>query len=133
MAATFEQPAGAALTNFIRAAASYFSVPVDQLTQGCAIDSSTGEFEVVLRFVLTPDDLKGIAGRMEAMLAMEKARQEPEGLEAIMPSNEELRAEWQNMTGVQRSPFGSFAKYRQSRGLPDPYVPAGAREMEGRL
>jgi hypothetical protein len=104
-----------ALTNFIRAAASYFGVPLDQLTEGCAIDSSTGEFEVVLRVALTPDDLKGIAGRMEAMLV--DAQAEPEVLEAILPSNEELRKRWDALCPGDRSAFGSFAVFKTKWGL----------------
>lgn len=99
-----------ALTNFIRAAASYFGVPVDQLMEGSTIDASQGAFDVLLRVALTPDDLKGIAGRMEAMLV--DAHAEVEEPQPPEPSNEELRTLWDSLPGNQRSAFGSFAVFK---------------------
>lgn len=100
-----------ALHNFIRAAASYYGVPVGQLTEGCAIDSSTGEFEVVLRFALTPDDLAGVAKRMATMLqeqAVDEAIAAQQAEHKAMPT----RADWDMLTAAERSAYGSFARFK---------------------
>lgn len=110
-----------ALHNFIRAAASYYGVPVDQLTEGCAVDSSTGEFEVVLRFAVSPDDLAGIGKRMEVMMretevdqaiADKAAAQAQEHAGAAVVSDKVLRERYNALPAHQKSAFGSFAKYK---------------------
>ena len=105
-----------AFHNFIRAAASYYGVPVDQLTEGCSIDSSTGEFEVVLRLVVTPEDLAGIGKRMDTMMREaqvdEAVAQRATERETTLPSDEELRELYNALHPATRSHFGSFARYK---------------------
>lgn len=109
-----------ALVTFVHAAASYYGVPVEQLTEGSGIATDKGDFELVLRFKLEPTDLAGIMQRMQQMRAAEQiAEEQAARVQAMQPearSDAELRAEYQALPPDARSRYGSFARYKA--GLP---------------
>lgn len=102
------------LQDFILASASYFGIPAEQIMDGSTIDASQGDFDVVLRVSLTPDDLKGVAGRMATMLLDRKA-DEAVAFSAPAeagPPDGMLREAYGNLTKAERSRHGSFARFK---------------------
>lgn len=121
---------------FILAVASYFGVPVDQVMAGSGVETAQGAFTVVLRVALTPDDIKGVASRMEALAEVDDPRPGDDEKITIQPTptivitpqqlNESLlvrmRNEYNALSHIARARFGSLEGYvKWSFGL-DPYA-----------
>jgi hypothetical protein len=105
-----------ALHDFIRASASYFGLPLDQLTEGSTLDTTRGDMEVVLRVALMPSDVAEIAERMqrmalEAAVDAQVARQQAEAEVAATPSREAMREVWNMLHPSLQSRYGSFHRY----------------------
>lgn len=112
-----------ALHDFIQAAASYYGVPLDQLTEGSTLDTAQGDIELVLRVALTPEDVSSIAARMQRM-ALERKVDEAQAAEAAKRAaagrtRHELRKAYNSLTRAERSAYGSFAKYAAAHGAVD--------------
>lgn len=105
-----------ALITFVHAAASYYGVPVEQLTEGSGIATDKGDFEIVLRFKLEPTDLAGVMQRMQEMRAAEQIAQEQtarvQAAQPDPPTDEELRAAYNALGPKEKSYYGSFARYK---------------------
>jgi hypothetical protein len=115
-----------ALHDFIRASASYFGLPLDQLTVGSTLDTSNGDMEVVLRVALLPSDVAEIAQRMERMalearVDAQVAERNAQAEAAKVPSRDVLRAMYNSLSEADQSRYGSFHNYVQAQGFPDPY------------
>jgi hypothetical protein len=110
-----------ALHSFIQAAASYWGVPVDQLTHGSTIDATTGDIEVVLRVAVNQADLAGIAVRMQRMAteaAVDEAQAKPQVAYGPLTDGV-LRTAYNGLPTAERSKHGSFAKFKAYMGAPD--------------
>lgn len=124
-----------ALNDFVVAAGSYFGLPEGRVMDGSTVDATSGDMELVLRVVLTSDDIEGIARRMGVMrielLADEaharlKAKQEA----VAQPTDKELRAQYDQLPAHQKSGFGSFAKYKAKYQESEAMVAAIERAAE---
>lgn len=101
-----------ALTDFVVAAGSYFGLPEGRVMEGSTVETKDGEMELVLRIVLSSDDVVGIGKRMGVLLAQAESDARVEDMEPILPSREALRAQYNSLPASQRSAFGSFAKFK---------------------
>lgn len=126
-----------ALNDFAVAAGSYFGMPEGRVMQGSTVDVSNGDMELVLRIVLTTDDVVGIGKRMgvmmvEAQVDAQQAAQQAAQAAARMPPREALRTQWNSLPASQRSAFGSFHKYVQAHEQAGAEWPLGTQgAMEG--
>lgn len=112
------------LSDFILGAASYYGVPLERLMGGSTVDTTQGEFEVVLRVALTVEDVASIAARAQRM-ALERKVDEwiaAEPPAPKMPSREERRKQWEGLSDAGRAVYGSFHRFTQSLGDADPYA-----------
>lgn len=113
-----------ALNDFVVAAGSYFGLPEGRVMQGSTVDTSNGEMELVLRIVLTTDDVVGIGKRVGVL----QTQAQVDAAQAIkrdvvgVPSREELRAQYNSLPDHQRSAFGSFHNYLKAYEQADPYA-----------
>lgn len=112
-----------ALIDFVNAAASHFGLPSDQLTHGSGISTENGDFELVIRLKLTPENVIGIGKRMavlatEARVDAELARQQA----PQPPSDADLRLVYNAMSEGERSHWGSFNRFKQGMGMGDAYT-----------
>jgi hypothetical protein len=126
-----------ALHDFIRAAASYYGLPQDQLNEGSDIDTSRGDIEVVLRIALSSADVTAIGKRMEVLRVEAEsdarvAAQQAQQAAQDAPSDAELREEYNALSLAERSRYGSFARFRASYGAGDPYVSANVGDLPGK-
>jgi hypothetical protein len=114
-----------ALHDFIRASASYFGLPLDQLTVGSTLDTTNGDMEVVLRVALLPSDVAEIAQRMERMALEARVDAQVAQRKAEVPApppREVMREAYRNLSSAERSAYGSFHRYVQEHGGPDPFA-----------
>jgi hypothetical protein len=122
-----------ALHDFIRASASYFGLPVDQLTEGSTLDTTRGDMEVVLRVALLPNDVAEIAQRMERMALearVDAQVAEQQAAAQVIPTRDQMRDAYNALTPSERSAYGSFYRYcvAVGMGVTDPYVPSAEPE-----
>ena len=120
--------------SFLTAAASYYGLSLDQVQNDSEIDTSTGEFIAVMRILMTPDDLIGVAERMKAMREEEAQRQrEVQSESQSQLSEDELRRLYNSLPDKRKSYFGSFGRYlalyKQENGWPA--VTSNADEFGG--
>lgn len=103
-----------ALTDFVVAAGSYFGLPEGRVMEGSTVDVSNGEMELVLCIRLTSDDVASIGKRMGVLLVEAKvdAAQAAKRDVVGVPSNSEMRDQWNSLPAHQKSAFGSFAKFK---------------------
>lgn len=116
-----------ALNDFVVAAGSYFGLPEGRVVHGSTVETQDGDMVLVVRMVLTTDDVVGIGKRMGVM-ALEAKVDEVQATAAHFgvepPSRDTLRAMYNQLPAHQRSAFGSFAKYVAAYGEADAYAQA---------
>lgn len=111
----------------IRAAASYFALPPDQVMQGSDMAVDSGTVMMVFHVALRPSDVEGITRRMRAMVEPEQAQEGQPEAAGEANEHKQWRAEYDGMDRRSKSVFGSFMRYadwRAAGGVLDSEVQA---------
>jgi hypothetical protein len=100
------------MSDFLKAAASYYGVPADIISKS-EFFAADGQSTFVVEIPVSTEDMLGIADRMKMMRAEAQAQHEQVRKEMEYPvaGRELMRAEYNGMDQVTRGRFGSFAAY----------------------
>ena len=105
------------MSNFLKAAASYYGVPDE--THGGArtawVADESGRLMLVVEIPVRDDDLPAIVQRMRDMQAFKEAELAEAMCVASLPSQERMRAEYNALDRRSKSEFGSFSRYQEWR------------------